>query len=108
MKAIVVFVVIAAVGIVLALLVGTVARQAAPVPDTGEILAGAGQIVESLVDSDVRFVQQVYVWSTWANGVYLTQSMPYTFIAGAGAVLALGLGLALMVTVRLWEDRDEI
>ena len=69
-------------------------------PDVGEVLDGVDQIVQSLVDSDVRFVQQVYVWSTWANGQYLAQALPYTMMSVAGAVLALGLGLVVTVLFR--------
>ena len=87
---------IAALGIVLALAVGMLARAVAPAPDTGEILAGVGGIVDTLADGDVRFIQQVFVWSTWANTTYLATTMPYTVLSVAGAILALGLGLVLM------------
>jgi len=94
--AVLAFVGIAAIGIVLALLVGAAARDAAPVPDTGEILSGAGELVEAVASNNVEFIRQVYIWSTWSNGVYLLQSAPYTVMAVAGAILALGLGLVLV------------
>ena len=105
MKAAGVVVGIAALGIVLALAVAMLAGSVAPAPDTGEILAGVGDIVDTLADGDVRFVQQVYVWSTWSNGVYLMQAMPYTVLAVLGAVLALGLGLVLMAFAVLGRQR---
>lgn len=96
MKAAAVFVAVAAVGLVLALGVGMLARTAAPAPDTAEIIEGVGDIVETLADSDARFVREIYVWSTWSNGMYLTQALPYTFLGVAGAVLGLGLGMLIM------------
>jgi len=89
-----VFVVVALAAALVAMLLGQ-----PQTPDAGEIVESVGGLVETLADSDARFVQQVFIWSTWSNGVYLAQSMPYTVLAVAGAVLALGLGLVVMTMV---------
>jgi hypothetical protein len=91
------FIVVAAVGIVVALLIGG-AFQSQPeqeAPDLGAVLTGTGELVEAVASNNVEFVRQVFIWSTWANGVYLAQTMPYVALSVAGAILALGLGLML-------------
>jgi len=107
MKNLVVFGVLAIVALAAAVLVAAVMGQSGAAPDLEGVLNGTAGLVETIAGSDVRFLQQVYVLSTWANGVYLTQAMPFTITAVAGAILALGLGLAMVAVAFRLGGRDE-
>ena len=65
-----------------------------------EIFDGTGQLVETVADSDVRWIQQLMASWDIANRNYLIWAMPYSLAMVAAGVLGLGLLMAVVVLVR--------
>jgi hypothetical protein len=86
------------VAIVAALLLG--GAQQAQQPDPAQVLAGAGELVTVVSDSDVRWMQQLILTWDIANRNYLIMAAPYSLAMLAAGVLGFGLLVAVVVMLR--------
>jgi len=69
-------------------------------PDPVAVLAGVDGLVETVVDSDVRWLQQLVLTWDVSNRNYLIMAMPYSLAMLAAGVLGFGLLVAVVVVLR--------
>lgn len=94
---------LAVVGVVIlvaAILLLAMAGKPAPAPDPAQVLAGVDGLVDTVSDSDVRWLQQLMVSWDVANRNYLIMAMPYSLAMVGAGVLGFGLLVAVVVMLR--------
>ena len=69
-------------------------------PDPVAVLAGVDGLVQTVSDSDVRWLQQLMVTWDVANRNYLIMAMPYSLAMVGAGVLGFGLLVAVVVILR--------
>ncbi len=92
----------AAVGVVIliAVLLLAIAGKTSPQPDPVAVLSGVDGLVQTVVDSDVRWLQQLVLTWDVSNRNYLLMAMPYSLAMVGAAVLGFGLLVAVVVMLR--------
>jgi len=94
------FAVVGVVILVAAILLLAMAGKPAPAPDPAQVLAGVDGLVQTVVDSDVRWLQQLVLTWDVSNRNYLLMAMPYSLAMVGAGVLGFGLLVAVVVILR--------
>lgn len=69
-------------------------------PDPVAVLSGVEGLVDTVTDSDVRWLQQLVLTWDIANRNYLLMAMPYSLAMLGAAVLGIGLLVAVVVALQ--------
>jgi len=85
--------------VIIALLLIAGGQQQAQ-PDPVAVLGGVDGLVQTVVDSDVRWLQQLVLTWDVSTRNYLLMAMPYSLAMVGAAVLGFGLLEAVVVMLR--------